>query len=318
MSAVVADRCTLISQGDVHRYWFGSLRVDSALSFDSFEQRVHGTGAADHLDTVDVTIGLGQGAAPDVSPRRTAAGEVEADHVFAVPLFGTCRLRGSTIEMWLADTCTTELAEHVVVDHALPRWLGRRGDLAFHGAGIALDGVAIGIVAQSGTGKSTLANALIANGGRWVADDCLWLSLHDGYATAQRTFVGSRLLLDSRTALGAQGHEMHPKISKHVVTGPIADGATPLAALIHLVRCDLTTAPQWRGVTGAEAVKTLVPHWYGAPACERIAIVQKLAAVLRTVTLWELTIPSSFDALGAVCGAVHTQISSLALINAGR
>jgi hypothetical protein len=295
-----------------YRYWFGPLRVNSALSFDSFNVRHGDDGIA------DVTMCLGSGAPPQQSARRTAASELEGEHVFCVPLFGTCRLGDTTIEMWLSDSCTAELVEHVVVDHALPRWLGRRGDMAFHGAGIAVDGVAIGIVAQSGTGKSTLANAMIADGASWVADDCLWLSLDDGQALAQRTFVGSRLLLDSRTALGAHGHVMHPDLKKHVVTGPIASGATPLAALVHLVRSPDVTSAQWQPIVGAEALKMLVPHWYGAPACERIAIVQKLAAVLRIVPLWQLTIPSSFDELPATCASVRAQISSLARIHERR
>jgi HPr kinase/phosphorylase len=47
--------------------------------------------------------------------------------------------------------------------------------LAFHGSGVAIDGQGILILGPSGSGKSSLALALLAHGASLISDDAIWL-----------------------------------------------------------------------------------------------------------------------------------------------
>ncbi|MFN7986182.1 MAG: hypothetical protein U0529_01840 [Thermoanaerobaculia bacterium] len=63
------------------------------------------------------------------------------------------------------------LHAHVVLDLAVPLELSRRGPLVFHGAVVESGGRAIAVLGDSGAGKSTVAAAWAARGGRFLADD---------------------------------------------------------------------------------------------------------------------------------------------------
>ena len=73
----------------------------------------------------------------------------------------------------------------------LPLIATLRGREALHAAGVVVGDRLIGIVAASGTGKSATACNVIAQGGRFFADDVLVLEVADGRV---RAHPGTRLL----------------------------------------------------------------------------------------------------------------------------
>lgn len=66
------------------------------------------------------------------------------------------------------------------------------GDLTLHATCVAVDGRGVLITGPSGSGKSSLALALMAHGARLVADDRVTLSLRDGavWATCPEAIRG--------------------------------------------------------------------------------------------------------------------------------
>jgi hypothetical protein len=73
---------------------------------------------------------------------------------------------------------------------AMPLMTALRGREVMHGAGVVVADRLIGLVAASGTGKSATSANLMAQGGRFFADDVLPLDLADGTVIAH---PGTRL-----------------------------------------------------------------------------------------------------------------------------
>ncbi len=84
--------------------------------------------------------------------------------------------------------------------------LGQDGTrLSFHGTGVVLDGVGVLILGPSGSGKSSLALALLAHGAHLIADDGIWL---DGI-TLTRPDTAAPLIEAYGIGLLNAGHIVH-------------------------------------------------------------------------------------------------------------
>lgn len=83
---------------------------------------------------------------------------------------------------------------HLLIDQVLPLTLSRLGRLALHASAVHLPGIGtVGFAGRTGRGKSTLAAALAARGGRIVTDDCLAIETAGGGARALPGYPGLRL-----------------------------------------------------------------------------------------------------------------------------
>jgi len=82
-------------------------------------------------------------------------------------------------------------AMKLLASQTLPLLATLRGREVLHAAGIVIAGRLIAIVAASGTGKSATTCNLIAQGGRFFADDVLAMEVADGHVLAH---PGTRLL----------------------------------------------------------------------------------------------------------------------------
>jgi len=109
-----------------------------------------------------------------------------------------------TLIRWHRGPAPDEAAMRTdVLGRCLALAMHQRGMLALHAAGLAFPGGAIALVAPSGTGKSTLAFALVRAGGRLLSDDTLPIEL--GPPVLARPGVQSiRLNEDSAALLGGE------------------------------------------------------------------------------------------------------------------
>ncbi len=83
---------------------------------------------------------------------------------------------------------------HLLIDQVLPLVASRHGALSLHASAVHLAGVGtVAFVGEAGRGKSTLAAAFAARGGRIVADDCLAIDLTESGALAVPCYPGLRL-----------------------------------------------------------------------------------------------------------------------------
>jgi hypothetical protein len=267
-------------------------------------------------DPIDLTIRRGIGPMPPLVTMHEACVSTErsVDHVFEVKHLGHCRVGSDYIELWTQPGATDALIEHALADHAIPRWLGRRGDLVFHGTCVEVDGLAIGIVATTGTGKSTLSNALVASGGRWLADDCLWVHVDGDTGWCQPTFAGTRLLPDSREFLGITGCPMHEQIKKQRLSGPHLGAAIQLALIVHLVRSENTDQPTVQSLSMHDAMAAVLTHWYAVPNGQSAQLLRGLGSLLRAVTVAELHVPHGFEHLEATVAVLRQRLSESSLV----
>jgi len=112
---------------------------------------------------------------------------------------------GLTVAFDPADAFAGALAAAMAINLGLSICTLLQGDLPLHGAGVALDGQLIGILAPSGTGKSTLLWKLLDAGARFASDDVLPVRIENGGVTAfPSVALPSKL---SRQALEARGEE---------------------------------------------------------------------------------------------------------------
>jgi hypothetical protein len=128
---------------------------------------------------------------------------------------------------------------------AMPLMTALHGREVMHAAGVVVSGSLIGIVAASGTGKSATSANLMAQGGRFFADDVLPLDLADGRVIAH---PGTRLV-----NVHARDLEAIPEDRRGNIGVPVGEtdklhletqgypGAMPLAALVFLERRPDTT-----------------------------------------------------------------------------
>lgn len=145
--------------------------------------------------------------------------------------------------IWWHDEARTppDMLAHLIVDHALPRWLALRGTIVLHATAAQLDigtnsgGVAF--IGPSGIGKSTMLAALLNRGGSIIADDALVLEPDaTGALQAIPTYSATRLWGDSHRYFGgvsSQAHAMSSGKSLVEVRGS-SKAAMPLLAVVEL------------------------------------------------------------------------------------
>ncbi len=151
---------------------------------------------------------------------------------------------------------------------ALPLAATLHGLELFHASAVAFDGRAIAFVAPSGTGKTSLALALVARGAALVTDDVLALEPAGigvlAYPGVPLTNVAAdQLALLPSPARARIGAPFGASDKVHVEVSSMASGPLPLGAVCFLARSDaieriaVTPAPPHpRALLGA----TFMPH----------------------------------------------------------
>lgn len=198
-----------------------------------------------------------------------------------------------------------------LLNFVLSTALTLRGEEPLHATVLEIDGRAFGLLGPSGTGKSTLAAALIARGAGLITDDMLRLTFDRGQGFAHYGPHRLKLLDDAAQrlmprAIGA-GH--FNALSGKIMVQPPADSAPrrsprPLAALLWLGDAPPIAGPVCsKRLAGVELVRTLTASAmnirYFAP--DRLARQLRFAErVARTVPVYALTYARRFEDLDRV------------------
>jgi hypothetical protein len=212
--------------------------------------------------------------------------------------------------------------EYLIEIHALgivlAYWLERQGSLAVHASGVVVGGGAIGILAPSEGGKTTLAAALLRAGHSLLADDLLAIEETADGIRAHPGFPQMRMWPDDADYFVA-GHEhlefAHPGFTKRRV--PVGEGfgafhgtSAPLSAIyVPERRPGSSGGVVIEPVRGADGVRALLramftelPPGLGDSPGERLRL---LAGVVAAVPVKRLSYPNGRGRLDDVVTAIE-------------
>ncbi len=201
-------------------------------------------------------------------------------------------------------------------------WLELQGVPVLHGSCFATEQGAIGLLADSGTGKTTLAAALVAAGYRLLTDDLVPLLYEGPDAIIYPGIPMSRLWPDTLAALvpdGARATPIHPDSSKCKLvddgSGPARFASTPLPLrrLFILERGKVSDVRITR-LSPAAAVMALIRYSYRPELCQVLGLqaarLPLLAALMQSVCVDLLQYPSGFAQLSQVVACLQNACES--------
>lgn len=199
-------------------------------------------------------------------------------------------------------------------------WLHRSARPPLHAAAIRVGSGAIGLMARSGGGKSTLAAALVSRGARMLCDDVLPLHFDRGVVAVADGRRHARLWPDSARLFSADVDALPrvmPATEKRRLTldaeGPAEDARgtpPPLKAIYHLERAgDPESAIAIEPLSRTDALVALLGNGQMSQAAEALGLgpsrLEILAQVARDIPVRRFRFPTAFDRLPEVCEALE-------------
>lgn len=186
--------------------------------------------------------------------------------------------------------------------------LASAGRPLLHGAAVASDGVAIGILGESGQGKSTLAAALLGAGGRLLSEDLLAFSIRGPDFEVEPGYARISLLPDSCEALGLGASPAEARAGTPKSWIDTAPSAEPVAVgRVYILAPPDPAAPAGaaRRLSRSAAAPALVRQLYGADwirpiSREDLAFCASMAA---SVPVFALSRAATLDRVDA-CAAM--------------
>lgn len=216
-----------------------------------------------------------------------------------------------------APDASADVMRHDVVHRVLPLALHAGGTLVLHASGVAIGPrSAIAFLADKGTGKSTLAAALVSAGARLLTDDTLGVVPRAGGADVLPGLHHLRLRDDA--AVGARTGAFAPEPAVGTdgkwVFDDLADARVqlepaPLAAL-YVLRAgppDTPDAATRVRLPSVPAALALLQHAKLAPLLGGPmlpTLLDRAAAVVRQVPVYELTVARDLARVAAVAGTI--------------
>lgn len=282
-----------------------------ASDFPFAHRLAAGRGAPDLTFSIGVPPSPAQpGARLYSSPWRDETGE-SALYLDRFPGTDVLRFPG-TADFYLEPGCITghlldpggrELMELRLLGPVLSYWLERLGIPVLHAAAVRIGDGAVGFLAPSGGGKSSLAAALLQAGAPLLTDDVLPVEESAGTFLARPGFPQMRMEPDSaRRFLGRTDGlaSISPDDSKlHVPVDAFCGMATPLAGLYLVERRPgpLEILPLSR----REAVVELVRHSFSPYLVEAVGLQPRrldlFVRLVRQVPVHRLLCPTGFEHL---------------------
>lgn len=134
----------------------------------------------------------------------------------------------------VAAQCNDALVEHLVLDHLVSMYLASTDRIVVHGALVSKNGCGVILHAPSGTGKSTTAAYLEANGWALHGDD--GVVVHGSPPLAQATYGSLRLLRNSLEMLDINDAEYLTIGKSRPRTATFTPGEVPLKLVVAMER----------------------------------------------------------------------------------
>ena len=223
--------------------------------------------------------------------------------------------RGRTIAWTPGSASAMELVRADLLGGVFSVALHLQGLLCLHGSAVAVDGTAVGFLANKGSGKSTLATALCAAGATLITDDMLPVDPRDP-VMAWPSMPAVRLLHDSASHLRYASGQTHPVTNKyHVNELPreqVEMRRLPVSAIYELapVPAGPNVPPAERiRVKGTDAVGTLLRHQRAGTAIsgsDSMQIFLRASDIVRTVPVYRLHVARDFTKLPHVVEQIRT------------
>lgn len=219
---------------------------------------------------------------------------------------------------WAAEDAKRADAAAVLTGPVLGFALQLQGQISLHGSAVVIDGSAIGLVAPSRFGKSTMAASLMTKGCQLLTDGIIALEARSG---RMRVLPSSpRLKLWPGTLEGLLRHmewREFPRLAswleKRVVragdVGDVCRSARPLAALFLLAPAAPDSEIEVQPLRAREALLALVSQGYNA---HLLALEPELQAsqlelfgqIVQVTPVYVIRYPWTFERLGEVADAI--------------
>ena len=203
-----------------------------------------------------------------------------------------------------------ELVEEVYQNLVLPLALSQQRQLVFHASAVEVDQCSVVFMADSGTGKSTLAADFATNGYRFLADDCVWLNKQpsgfhvmpghpslriweDTFETLKLSFtdIGATKNSIGKWQLGPSQADSHSQFHCAV--------ARPLKH-VYFLETNPTDEIEIKSVTTQDAVVGLLSHRFLLDVTNKAVLssdIKSIAALAKASACFRLCVPNNFDAL---------------------
>jgi hypothetical protein len=247
------------------------------------------------------------------SPWRDEAGDSLAyldrfpeKDVLRFPEIADFHLEPGRITADLLDPDRPDLIELRFLGPVLSYWLERLGIPMLHAAAVRMNAGAVGFIAHSGGGKSSLTAALLQAGASLLTDDLLPVEESEGTFLVRPGYPQMRMEPDSaRHFLGTvEGlAAVSPDDSKlHVPVGNFCDTPTPLSALYLVER--RPGPPEILPLTRRQALIELVRHSFSPYLVEAAGLQPRrldlFARLVRQVPVRRLCCPQGLEHLPEV------------------
>jgi hypothetical protein len=177
----------------------------------------------------------------------------------------------------------------------------RLGYEPLHATALTFDGQALALLGDSGTGKSTLAAALLASGARLLTDDLLVLTYEQDVPLAQPGLPRIKLMPDAAACWpqGGAGAPFHPGSPKRVFRlneESFADSPAPLRACFVLRRDhEVATCLRWNGAAAMQEIAANAFNTLDVRAERLRAHFEAAARLARHVPVFELNVPNDLQ-----------------------
>ncbi|MEX1254790.1 MAG: hypothetical protein WEE64_10655 [Dehalococcoidia bacterium] len=229
-------------------------------------------------------------------------------------------MRDGRLIEWSADAAKLSDAAAAVSGPVLGFALQLQGQTSLHGSAVVIEGGAVGLLAPSGYGKSTLGAALLARGAALLTDDVLALELNDDGPRVGPSFPSMKLwpdalqhLFDGSTweKLPRHASWLDKRVAPGSELGEVCDGARPLRALYVLVPVTPEGHVAVRQLHGRDALLALLANGYMAQllALEPELLAQQLEVfrkVAEMTPVYALACPRDLGRLNEVVDTITT------------
>lgn len=240
---------------------------------------------------------------------------VDGDPVYRVIRAGVYAVKAREIAVWPESG---EDATLPLLGRCLALWLERGGVPVLHGSSISFgDGRAIGILGDSGMGKSTLSAALSNRGLQLVTDDLIPLMKEDNQISVYPGIPMSRIwpetgkwfFNDFETLTRTHPESRKRKVFKRADGGQrFCDEVHRLETIVILRRQSSSSEIALKPLGPAEALMALIRNSYQPEVIDLLGLQPKRMAILAhtvaNTSIYELHYPSGREFIDSTCGAL--------------